>query len=128
MKSLLRAFALILLAAPLSAQMIQVIPAVSTAVPEGLVISTSSARPAKAGPSKPASYEEGKVPLSGIVLMPTAYRGRGRNSIGLGLDFNAAYYIGRLYGKNTYSWTTEKKNYLDRVGVWLLSADSKMQV
>jgi hypothetical protein len=82
----------------------------------------------KPGPSQPVRYEEGKVPLSGIVLMPTAYRGRGRNAIGLGLDFNAAYYIGRLYGKNTYDWTVEKKNYLDRVGLWLLSADSKMQV
>ena len=130
MKSILRACALLLLAAPLSAQMIQVIPDVSTAASSGLPFSTSAytARPEKAGPSKPAAYEEGRVPLSGIVLMPTAYRGRGRNSIGLGLDINAAYYIGRLYGKNSYTWTTEKKNYLDRLGVWLLSADSKMQV
>lgn len=80
------------------------------------------------GPSQPLHFKEGNTPLSGIVLMPTAYRGRGRNMVGLGLDFNAAYYIGRLYGKNSYSWTTEKKNYLDRVGLWLLSADSKMQV
>ena len=35
---------------------------------------------------------------------------------------------GRLYGKNSFDWTVEKKNYLDRVGLWLLSADSKMQV
>ncbi|MHB0996521.1 MAG: hypothetical protein ACYC2I_09155 [Elusimicrobiales bacterium] len=90
-----------------------------------------SARPAAAqqqGPSRAAAYDTGKVPLSGIVLMPTAYRGRGDNAIGLGLDFNAAYYIGRLYGKNTLPWTIEKKNYLDRVGLWLLSADPKMQV
>ncbi|MDD2804204.1 MAG: hypothetical protein PHV33_01510 [Elusimicrobiales bacterium] len=83
---------------------------------------------ARSGAAPAARYDEGKVPLSGIVLMPTAYRGRGRNAIGLGLDFNAAYYIGRLYGKNSYVWTVEKKNYLDRVGLWLLSADSKMQV
>ncbi|HAT72060.1 MAG TPA: hypothetical protein DCS63_04515 [Elusimicrobia bacterium] len=121
------AFALLFLAPPLAAQMIQVIPAVSTSVPEGLALSTMAA-PLKAGPSKPAAYDTGSVPLSGIVLMPTAYRGRGRNAIGLGLDFNAAYYIGRLYGKNSYDWTIEKKNYLDRVGIWLLSADSKMQV
>jgi hypothetical protein len=87
-----------------------------------------AAQPSRTGADVPARYEEGKVPLSGIVLMPTAYRGRGRNAIGLGLDFNAAYYIGRLYGKNSYDWTVEKKNYLDRVGLWLLSADSKMQV
>ncbi len=130
MKLILRACALLILAAPVSAQMIQVIPDVSTAASSGLSLSTTAytPRPDKAGPSKPAAYEEGKVPLSGIVLMPTAYRGRGRNTIGLGLDFNAAYYIGRLYGKNTYTWTTEKKNYLDRLGVWLISADSKMQV
>lgn len=69
-----------------------------------------------------------KVPLSGIILTPTAYRGKGENSIGLGLDFNAAYYIGRLYGKNTFDWTLEKKNYIDRVGVWLLMADAKMLI
>ncbi|OGR40655.1 MAG: hypothetical protein A2X35_10190 [Elusimicrobia bacterium GWA2_61_42] len=127
MKFTLPACALLFLISPLSAQMIQVIPAVSTAAPAGLGLSTGTAL-AKPGPSKPAAYDTGSVPLSGIVLMPTAYRGRGRNAIGLGLDFNAAYYIGRLYGKNSYDWTVEKKNYLDRVGVWLLSADSKMQV
>jgi len=79
-------------------------------------------------PGQPARYAESNMSLSGIVLMPTAYRGRGKNALGLGLDFNAAYYIGRLYGKNTYDWTIEKKNYIDRVGLWLLSADSKMQV
>jgi len=127
-----------LLAAPLSAQT----PAVSTAAPQAQDLSVpSQTAPAalpgmaekpgaavKPGPSRPAAYDTGKVPLSGIVLMPTAYRGRGGNHIGLGLDFNAAYYIGRLYGKNSYAWTVEKKNYLDRVGLWLLSADSKMQV
>ncbi len=66
--------------------------------------------------------------FSGIVLTPTAYRGSGENSIGAGLDFNAAYYIGRLYGKNSYSWTLEKKNYIDRIGIWLLMADAKLQV
>ena len=60
--------------------------------------------------------------------MPTAYRGRGKNSIGLGLDINAAYFIGRLYGKNSYEWTLDKKNYLDRIGVWLLTGDAKMLI
>ncbi|MBU2530595.1 MAG: hypothetical protein KKD35_06100 [Elusimicrobia bacterium] len=68
------------------------------------------------------------ISLSGIVLMPTAFRGNGADSIGLGLDFNAAYYIGRLYGENDYTWTTEKSNYIDRIGVWLLTADAKMLV
>ena len=99
----------------------------STAAPEALPLPGMTAA-RKQGPSQPSSYGEGRTPLSGIVMMPTAYRGKGRNSIGLGLDFNAAYYIGRLYGKNKFSWTTEKKNYLDRVGLWLLSADSKMLV
>ncbi len=111
--------------------MMQVIPAPSTATLEGLSLSTTSyfPPPAKPGmPSKPAQYEGTTSPLSGIVLMPTAYRGRGKNSIGLGLDFNAAYYIGRLYGKNKYDWTIEKTNYLDRVGFWMLSADTKMLI
>ena len=73
------------------------------------------------GPKAPIS-------LSGIVLMPTAFRGNGADSIGLGLDFNAAYYIGRLYGENEYDWTTEKSNYIDRIGVWLLTGDAKMLV
>nr|MBP7796902.1 hypothetical protein [Elusimicrobiales bacterium] len=55
-----------------------------------------------------------QVSISGIVLTPTAYRSNGINEIGPALDFNAAYYIGRLYGKNTFQWTTDKKNYLDR--------------
>lgn len=96
------------------------------AAPAGLQgVSVSTSAPA---PARPVLSGESAIPLSGIVLMPTAFRGKGRNSIGLGLDFNAAYYIGRLYGKNTYDWTVEKKNYLDRIGLWLLSADSKMQV
>ena len=119
-------FTIMLLAAvfcgPAAAQMMQVIPAPSTAPIEGLSLSTASLfqsqKAVKPGlPSKPLHYEETRAALSGIVLMPTAYRGRGKNSIGLGLDFNAAYYIGRLYGKNKYEWTIDKKNYLDRVGV-----------
>ncbi|HOW90056.1 MAG TPA: hypothetical protein PL037_07220 [Elusimicrobiales bacterium] len=132
------------------AQMMQVIPAPSTATADAsslsaeelisraeAILSISSAapaqlqpaKPAKTGkPSQPAQYGEIRTPLSGIVMMPTAYRGRGKNSIGLGLDINAAYFIGRLYGKNRYEWTVDKKNYLDRIGVWLLMADAKMQI
>ncbi|PIS47069.1 MAG: hypothetical protein COT17_05385 [Elusimicrobia bacterium CG08_land_8_20_14_0_20_51_18] len=73
-------------------------------------------------------FREAKTPLSGIVLTSTAYRGKGKNSIGTALDFNASYYIGRLYGKNTYSWATNKTNYLDRVGLWLLEVDGKMMI
>ena len=125
------------LGAPAGAQMMQVIPAhsasPSTAAPEGLALSTASYFPsaaaeAKTGmPSKPVQYAESKAALGGIVLMPTAYRGHGKNSIGLGLDFNAAYYIGRLYGNNNFFWA-QKTNYLDRVGLWLLSADAKMLI
>ncbi len=134
------------------AQMMQVIPAPSTApvdasflptreqssrAEELLALSTAvpsqplpeAQKAAKQGmPSQPEQYGEKKSPLSGIVLMPTAYRGRGKNSIGLGLDINAAYYIGRLYGKNKYEWTLDKTNYLDRVGVWLLTGDAKMLI
>jgi hypothetical protein len=67
-----------------------------------------------------------QVSISGIVLTPTAYRSNGINEIGPALDFNAAYYIGRLYGKNTFQWTTDKKNYLDRIGVWYFEADGKL--
>jgi hypothetical protein len=69
------------------------------------------------------------VAVSGLILTPTAYRGLGHfNTPGLGLDFNAAYYIGRLYGKNSYSYAPDHTNYLDRVGLWLLEADGKMQL
>jgi hypothetical protein len=44
------------------------------------------------------------------------------------LDFNAAYIIGRLYGKNTYPNAPEHTNYIDRIGLWLLQADGKMQI
>ena len=67
--------------------------------------------------------------VSGVTLTPTAYRGAGRYAApGLGLDINAAYYIGRLYGKNNFAKTPSQTNYLDRLGVWLLTADGKMQV
>jgi hypothetical protein len=69
------------------------------------------------------------VAVSGLILTPTAYRGLGHyNTPGLGLDFNAAYYIGRLYGKNNYTYAPEHTSYLDRVGLWLLEADGKMQL
>ncbi|MDQ7773294.1 MAG: hypothetical protein RDU13_07200 [Elusimicrobiales bacterium] len=106
---------------------------VSTAPAAGEVsVSTAPAELPGMAPSKPARapgvYPQAAVPISGIVLTPTAYRGRGRNEIGLGLDFNAAYYIGRLYGKNSFDWTLEKKNYIDRLGVWFITADGKMLI
>jgi hypothetical protein len=67
--------------------------------------------------------------VSGLILTPTAYRGAGRfNTPGLGLDFNAAYFIGRLYGKNNYANAPSHTNYIDRLGVWLLTVDGKMQI
>lgn len=69
-----------------------------------------------------------KVSISGIVLTPTAYRSNGINEIGPSLDFNAAYYIGRLYGKNTFDWTRDKKNYLDRIGIWYFETDGKLLI
>ncbi|MDD5655707.1 MAG: hypothetical protein PHF00_00435 [Elusimicrobia bacterium] len=69
------------------------------------------------------------APLSGVVLTPTAWRGAGRyGTPGMGLDINAAYYIGRLYGKNSFANAPRKTNYIDRLGVWLLTADGKMQI
>jgi len=67
--------------------------------------------------------------VSGLILTPTAYRGAGKfNNPGLGLDINAAYFIGRLYGKNIYQDSPRKTNYIDRIGLWTLTADGKMQV
>jgi len=84
----------------------------------------------KAAP--PEAKPERRIPpaaISGVVLTPTAYRGAGRYTTpGLGLDVNAVYLIGRLYGKNTFDNSPRKTNYIDRVGVWLLTADGKMQL
>ena len=117
---------LLALAAPAAAQEASVPPA------EEAVISTAAAADRTPAPPPrkyaPGEYPLAAVPVSGIVMTPTALRGRGRNEIGLGLDFNAAYYIGRLYGKNTFDWTLEKKNYIDRLGVWFISADGKMLI
>jgi hypothetical protein len=69
------------------------------------------------------------APISGLVMTPTAYRGTGKFlTPGLGLDINAMYVIGRLYGKNNFQNSTTKTNYLDRVGVWMLTGDGKMQI
>jgi len=68
------------------------------------------------------------VAVSGVVMTPTAYRGLDQfNRPGLGLDINTAYYIGRLYGKNSLS-ANNQTNYLDRLGVVFLSADGKIQI
>lgn len=67
--------------------------------------------------------------VSGLILTPTAFRGAGHfNTPGLGLDFNAAYFIGRLYGKNDYPNAPNHTNYIDRLGLWLLTVDGKMQI
>jgi hypothetical protein len=74
------------------------------------------------GPPAPAA-------VSGVVLTPTAYRGAGKYTTpGMGLDINAAYYIGTLYSKNNFPLTPDKTDYIDRLGVWLLTADGKMQI
>lgn len=67
--------------------------------------------------------------VGGVILTPTAWRGAGRfNNPGLALDINAAYFIGRLYGKNSYPDSPRKTNYIDRIGLWTLTADGKMQI
>jgi|GEM_PF-1073634 len=91
-------------------------------------VTTSTSPVAALEAAAAPTFDNPAVPLSGVVLMPTAYRGRGVNKIGPNLDINGAYFIGRLYGKNSLSWTTSKKNYLDRIGLWMLSLDAKMMV
>lgn len=67
--------------------------------------------------------------VSGVVLTPTAWRGTGRYTTpGLGLDINGMYVIGRLYGKNSFENAPRKTNYIDRIGLWMLTADGKLQV
>lgn len=67
--------------------------------------------------------------VGGVLLTPTAWRGAGRfENPGLALDINAAYFIGRLYGKNSYPSAPRKTNYIDRLGLWTLTADGKMQI
>lgn len=82
----------------------------------------------KAEPVKPKMVTPPSA-LGGVFLTPTAYRGAGRHTVpGLALDINAAYFIGRLYGKNSFPNSPRKTNYIDRVGLWTLTADGKMQV
>jgi len=67
--------------------------------------------------------------VGGVLLTPTAWRGAGRfENPGLALDINAAYFIGRLYGKTSYPDAPRKTNYIDRLGLWTLTVDGKMQV
>jgi hypothetical protein len=81
------------------------------------------------GASTKTAKPQAPAAVSGVVLTPTAYRGAGRYSTpGMGLDINAAYYIGTLYSKNNFPLTPDKTDYIDRLGVWLLTADGKMQV
>lgn len=67
--------------------------------------------------------------VGGVLLTPTAWRGAGKfNNPGMALDINAAYIIGRLYGKTSYPDAPRKTNYIDRIGLWTLTADGKMQI
>ncbi len=67
--------------------------------------------------------------VGGVLLTPTAWRGAGRfENPGLALDINAAYFIGRLYGKTSYPDAPRKTNYIDRIGLWSLIVDGKMQI
>ncbi len=67
--------------------------------------------------------------VGGVLLTPTAWRGAGRfENPGMALDINAAYFIGRLYGNTSYPDAPRKTNYIDRIGLWTLTADGKMQV
>lgn len=85
-----------------------------------------SAPPAEVAKST-ADAKLPRAPVSGVVLTPTAYRGAGRyNTPGLGFDVNAAYYIGRLYGKNSVS--ARQTNFIDRLGLWFLTFDGKAQI
>lgn len=82
----------------------------------------------KAEPVKPKLVPPPSA-VGGVFLTPTAYRGAGRHvNPGLALDVNAAYFIGRLYGKNSFASSPRKTNYIDRVGLWTLTTDGKMQV
>jgi hypothetical protein len=67
--------------------------------------------------------------VSGLILTPTAFRGAGKfNTPGLGLDFNAVYFIGSLYSKNNYVNAPQHTSEIDRLGVWLMTVDGKMQL
>lgn len=87
---------------------------------------------APAGPPPRAEKKKKQLPpspISGVVFTPTAYRGAGKSpQAGLGLDINGMYMIGRLYGTNGFENTPRKTNYIDRIGVWMLSADGKIQM
>ncbi len=90
-------------------------------IPQGGTAAAAQAA-TTSGPPKPLS-------VSGLIMTPTAWRGTGYYTApGLSLDINAVYMIGRLYGKNSFKNVTTHTNYLDQVGVWLLTADGKMQV
>lgn len=102
---------------------------VASSTSEVRLIFTVTEKPAAAVPAGPAKRLTPPAAVSGMIMTPTAYRGLGKyNTPGLGLDVNAVYLIGRLYGRNDFANAPAKTNYLDRVGIWLLTADGKMQL
>jgi hypothetical protein len=68
------------------------------------------------------------VPITQIVLMPTAYRTPKKDDIGVELEMDLTYFFTQIYGKNTLSWTNDKKDSLTRIGIWNLSLNGKMTV
>lgn len=95
-------------------------PAAAPSAAPAVTPSTPTAKPAK----EAREYATG----SGLMLTPTAYRGNNQEGLGPSLDINMAYYIGRLYGKNRFDWTSQKTNFIDRVGVLFISVDGKIQI
>ncbi|MFA5161210.1 MAG: hypothetical protein WC421_03105 [Elusimicrobiales bacterium] len=113
--------------APAAGQFSSVAPwetAAGTAAYGGGGFASNPDAPSRAAPDP--KLEKEPFSISGMVLMPNAYRAPALNTLGVNLDINAAYYIGRLYGKNSYDWSLNKVNYIDRLGLWVLTADAKM--
>jgi len=66
------------------------------------------------------------LPRTGLILSPTAFRNDIFSNYGLNVDCMFSYYIGDIYGEHgNLGYTSKGTDSIDKVGVWLLTADAK---
>ncbi len=74
--------------------------------------------------ANPASIAYPK-PMTGLILMPSAYRNNIFDNNGLNVDMSFSYYIGSIAGEHDIYPYGKDSDAFEKIGVWLLTGDAK---
>jgi len=64
-------------------------------------------------------------PMTGLILMPSAYRNDIFNNNGINVDMSFSYYIGSIAGEHDIYPFGKGSDAFEKIGVWLLTGDAK---